>query len=335
MDTINSVNSGLTTIKKGIEIADSGIVSKLIDKAYLPANKADEFLSEQALKNGVITEEDLDRAATIYSSFKMKKAYKSIYKTRKKADTLISGKIIEDVDDLDEDWFSAFEEHVSKISDESILDLWAAILAGKVMRIGTFRKIMLNRIALLDASSVKAFTELCYRTYTFSLSDGQTHKIPFYICDTEFGEMNKFDSSKLTQKEKSDYCKELPSEQELQILEEIGLITLGEDFETTDFCNDKDLSFKITINDENIVPFSIVQKGSEYYKTVWNGSVIYTAIGTELYNILSSFYQPKSYLMPVVKKYNLFMKSASELQRKNERNPLYRLKHNKNEFSYL
>ena len=72
MDTINSVNSGLTTVKKGIEIADSGIVSKLIDKAYLPANKADEFLSEQALKNGVITEEDLDRAATIYSSFKMK-----------------------------------------------------------------------------------------------------------------------------------------------------------------------------------------------------------------------------------------------------------------------
>ena len=186
MDTINSVNSGLTTVKKGIEIADSGIVSKLIDKAYLPANKADEFLSEQALKNGVITEEDLDRAATIYSSFKMKKAYKSIYKTRKKADTLISGKIIEDVDDLDEDWFSAFEEHVSKISDESILDLWAAILAGKVMHIGTFRKIMLNRIALLDASSVKAFTELCYRTYTFSLSDGQTHKIPFYISFNNF-----------------------------------------------------------------------------------------------------------------------------------------------------
>ena len=48
MDTINSVNSGLTTVKKGIEIADSGIVSKLIDKAYLPAKKADEFLSEQA-----------------------------------------------------------------------------------------------------------------------------------------------------------------------------------------------------------------------------------------------------------------------------------------------
>lgn len=335
MDVINSVNSGLSTVEKGIKIADSDIVSKLIDKACLPASKADEFLSQQALKNGVITEDDLERAATIYSSFKMKKAYKNIYKTKKKADDLISGKNIENVENLDEDWFSAFEEHVSNISDDSILDLWAAILAGKVMRIGTFRKIMLNRIALLDAPAVKAFTELCYRTYTLSLSTGQTNKIPFYICDTEFREMDKFDSSKLTHKEISDYCDGIPNEQELQILEEIGLISIGEDFETTDFCNEKDLSFKITINDENIVPFSIVQKGSEYYRTVWNGSVIYTAIGTELYNILSAFYQPKSYLLPVVKKYNLFMKSASELQRKNERNPLYRLKYGKNELGYL
>lgn len=335
MGVINSVNSGLDTVKKGVEIANSGIVSKLIDKAYLPANKADEFLAQQASKNGVITEDDLEKAATIYSSFKMKKAYKNIYKAKKKADDLISEKNFDNVEHLDEDWFSAFEEHVSNISDESILDLWAAILAGKVMRIGTFRKIMLNRIALLDAPSVKAFTELCYRTYTLSLSNGQTHKIPFYICDTEFSEMDKFDSSKLTYKEKTDYCSELPSEQELQILEEIGLISLGEDFETTDFCNEENLSFKITINDENIVPFSIIQKGSEYYRTVWNGSVVYTAIGTELYNILSAFYQPKSYLLPVVKKYNLFMKSASELQRKNERNPLYRLKHGKNELGYL
>ena len=335
MDAINSVNSGLSTVKKGIEIADSGIVSKLIDKAYLPANKADEFLSEQALKNGVITEDDLNRAATIYSSFKMKKAYKNIYKAKKKADDLVSGKKIENIEHLDEDWFSAFEEHVSKISDESILDLWAAILAGKVMRIGTFRKIMLNKIALLDAPAVKAFTELCYRTYTLSISTGQTYKIPFYICDIEFSEMEKFEVSKLTHKEMSDYCDGIPSEQELQILEEIGLISLGEDFETTDFCNDENLSFNITINDEKIIPFSIVQKGSEYYRTVWNGSAMYTAIGKELYNILSMFYQPKSYLMPVVKKYNLFMKSASELQRKNERNPFYRIKYGKSELGYL
>ena len=336
--TIDELNKGLSLVDNGIGITDSGLVSRLIDKSYLPESKANEFLCQQSVKNGVITEDDIETAATIYSAYKLKKAYKNIYKAKKKADELIKKSKIMELDSIDSDWFSAYEAHVANVADESILDLWAAILAGKVTRISTFRKIMMDRIALLDNNTIKAFTELCYRTFIIEVSTRDNYMnsyIPFYISDTEISEMAKFKESKLTEKEIENYLCDMPSESELKILEEIGLISMGEDFETTEFTNEKNMSFSININDQHITPFSIIQKDNEYYQTVWNGSIIFTTIGQELYSILGSTYSPKDYLLPVVKKYNIFMQLASELQRKNERNPFYRVKYGKKELKYL
>lgn len=326
MPNISDVSTATGIAATGFDVASSGIVSRLLDRKYLPEQRANEFLSAQAIANGCITDDDIEKAALIYGSYKLKKQYVNIYKAKRKADALIQGKDVEGSASIDEDWFSAYEDHVSKISDESILDMWAAILAGEVIRNGTFRKIMLDRFSLLDQPSVKAFTALCQRTFTLNISDGRSYKIPFFIGETELGEMDKFDISKLTHDEKTEYFYDLPSESELQILEEIGLISLAEDFEDTDILAERNITFSVNVGNCSFTPFSIVRKETEYYHTLWNGSVVFTSIGLHLYNIIGHQYQPGNYLFSIIQKYNHYIEKASQLQTKNEQHPFSRLR---------
>ena len=284
-------------------MASSGFISRLLDAKYLPEQKANEFLSTQVIKNGCITDDDIEKAALIYGSYKLKRQYINIYKVKRKADELIQDKKAQSSASIDEDWFASYEDYVAKISDESILDMWAAILAGEVLRNGTFRKIMLDRFSLLDQPSVNAFTELCRRTFTLSISDGRNYQIPFFIGEVELGEMDKFDVSKLTKEEKLKY-NNLPSESELQILSEIGLISLGEDFEDTEISADRTTTFSVNMANSTFVPFSLVRKETEYCHTLWNGSVMFTSIGLQLYKIIGQRYQPSEDIVPIIRKYN-------------------------------
>lgn len=326
MPNINDISTAAGIVAKGFDMASSGIISKMLEKRYLPEQKANEFLSKQAVNNGCITDDDIEKAALIYGSYKLKKQYINVYKVKKKADCLIQDKKIEDSISIDEDWFAVFEEYVTKISDDAILDMWAAILAGEVLRNGTFRKIMLNRFSLLDQPSVKAFTALCNRTFILNASGGKSYQIPFFIGETELEEMAKFNESKLTHEEEQIYRDGLPSESELQILEEIGLISLGEDFEDTDIYAERNTTFSVNVGKNSFTPFSLVRKETEYYHTLWNGSVVFTSIGLQLYNIIGHKYQPNNSLIIVMRKYNQYIRKASQLQSRNENSPFSRLK---------
>lgn len=319
MSNLSDISTGATIIGKGFEMASSGVISKLLDKKYMPEQKANEFLSSQAIKNGRITDEDIEKASLIYGSYRLRKQYINVYKAKQKADSLIQGKEVDETASIDEDWFSTFEDYVAKISDESILDMWAAILAGEVLRNGTFRKIMLNRFSLLDQPSVKAFTALCHRTFVLNISDGRSYQIPFFIGETELSEMARFSVSRLTREEKSKYCEGLPNESELQILDEIGLISLAEDFEDTDILAKRNTKFSVNIGENTFVPFSLVRKETEYYHTLWNGSVVFTSIGLQLYDIIGHQYPPDNTLIAVIQKYNRYIEKASQLQSKSEK----------------
>ena len=319
MATMNDVSTVTGIAATGFDMASSGIVSRLLDRRFLPEQKANEYLSAQAVKNGCITDDDIEKAALIYGSYKLRKQYINIYKAKRKADKLLQGKEVESSASIDDDWFAVYEDYVSRISDESILNMWAAILAGEVIRNGTFRKITLDRFSLLDQPAVEAFTALCQRTFTLSISDGNAYHIPFFIGEAELGEMDKFEISKLTHAEKTKYLDSIPSESELQILEEIGLISLGEDFEDTDIFADQKTTFSVNVGKSSFVPFSIVRKETEYCHTLWNGSVVFTSIGVHLYNIIGPQYQPDDTLLSVIRKYNHYIEKTTQLQTRNEK----------------
>ena len=52
----------------------------------------------------------------------------------------------------------------------------------------------------------------------------------------------------------------MPPLSKLKILEEIGLISIGDDFETTEFTNEKVISFRISINEQQIILFLLYKK---------------------------------------------------------------------------
>lgn len=306
MTELSGVKTGAEIVTAGFDAA-SGIVSKIIDRCYLPQERADDYLYNQSVKNGTLTSDDIDRAAAIYGAHKLKREYINMYKAKKKADTLIAGKVVNKDTRLNEDWFAIFVEHVSKISDESILNMWAAILAGEILETGSFRKVMLNRISMLDQESATAFTELCCRTFVLNNSDGDNFNIPFFIGNVELAEMRKYSKSRLSAEEEKQYLKGLPSEDELQILEEIGLIRLGEDFENTNIPIDENGTLLINVNGKSFEPFSIVDKEEEYYKKIYVGSVVLTKIGVQLYNVLKSVYITKDFILSVIRKYNKYI----------------------------
>lgn len=319
MPDIATIGAVAEIASQGFNAASSGIVTTILNRMYLPKQRAVDYLYQQA-KEHDLTEEDYMRAASIYGAHKDHQRFIRLYKITSKADQLLKNTSVEPDATIEEDWFATFEDFATKFTDDRLLNMWAAILAGETKCNGTYRKIMLHRLALLDLPAVKAFTELCKRTYTLNVSDGQSFQIPFCIGDVEISEMNRFEDSKLTVEEEHSYRNGLPSYSETQILEEIGLISQGDDFNDTDIPAESKLNFEITINDSKLYPFSIRRKNSEYYLTTFNGSTAYTHIGLQLYNVLCKEYKTEDFIKPVVEKYNSYIANASAEQFKRDRN---------------
>ena len=104
MSNLNDISTGTTIIGKGFELSSSGVIYELLDQKYMPEQKANVFLSSQAIKNGRITDEDIEKASLIYGSYRLRKQYINTYKAKKKADSLIQGKEVDETASIDEDW---------------------------------------------------------------------------------------------------------------------------------------------------------------------------------------------------------------------------------------
>ena len=151
-DIISSSSDALTTV--------DGIITSIYKSHMRKYERADSYLETVILEKGFASDKDVETAARLYGIPMLHKKYRNIAKTLNKADALCKKRIQETkekVTDVDDDWLTYFMERVSIVSEESIQSIFACILTQECCESGSMRKVMIDRLALLDRKSARLF----------------------------------------------------------------------------------------------------------------------------------------------------------------------------------
>lgn len=222
--------------------------------------------------------------------------------------------------DVDFDWLNYFFDYAKNISDNSVQRIWARILAEEANGDTSIQRQLIHVLSLMDSSTAYAFTNLCRITLKF----------PRQKIYESFG--NRFESQYIPlvlnyrlrsidlayPKESQEYiqAKEyvdcIPSNEQMSVLEEIGLIQFPEDREksysypynmgliTHDFSGVGNSYTKTEIKDYIIEyhekKYKVLPKGGidthdlkniQLPDNVSVGFVKYTTIGEKLFQLIS------------------------------------------------
>lgn len=253
-----------------------------------PTTRAEQVLYNALMENKGLEETDIDTATAqllVRKWVKKIKNNKSIMdKANRQFEELLkkaSGNKIRAYR-ADEDWIDYFMDLTSVISNEAIQEIFANLLLKEHIEPGTVSKVMLNNMALLDARSARNFFSLCKLTYMLRIGE-EDRVIPLVFYDTEMYKMMKITGMK--EEEFDEYFELCPSEEELEMLSEIGFITVAphSNIYLIYYSEDSDATFSVE-------GFSKTVKGN-YDETdetfsVFTGYVFYTQVGRALYNAL-------------------------------------------------
>ena len=169
---------------------------------------------------------------------------------------------------------------------------------------------MLDRLALLDRSSAALFQILCDLTYDIEVSDGRNYSVPLYIRDTELCKMVHNTCIDFTE-EDAMLIKTIlvlmigclhgsEIEEELEVLQEIGLVNLSEKkMMKVTFYSIENIEF--TVSTEN-KKFKVLPQYDEqqavYY--VVTGCMTFTRLVWELYKALKKQIVKPSFFLKLI-----------------------------------
>lgn len=190
----------------------------------------------------------------------------------------------------DEDWLEYFFDLSSRISNEAVQQIWANILLKEHLNPGEISKVMLNTLALLDSNSANCFYKLCQLSYKLLIGD-ELRNIPLIIYENDIKkDLLRNENISTMFDEYLEFC---PNENELELLSEIGLVTLSphsreyyiyypEDGNATFSCNNFSKTIKGNFDHEDNV--YMVQTGYIFFSQV--GLALYNIIGGREYDNL-------------------------------------------------
>lgn len=300
-----------------------GIITTICKKHIARYEDADNYLKKTILEKRIPTDEDMEIAARLYAIPMMHKTYRNIAKTLYKADELCKKRIQESgesITDVSDDWLLYFMDKVSVISEESVQSIFACILTQECCENGTMRKVMIDRLALLDRKSAQLFSTLCQLTYNVENNSGIVYSIPLYLRDNTLRKLIKSKKTGLSEEQVIEYQKMLTAngrdtgitlteiEHELEILQEIGLIHLSEDGDEGDIYSINPETFYFRIGTEDVGQLSLFDKRQKIYYAC-TGNVTYTKMGLDLYNSLKTVYSPYPELCTLLKAYIRFQEN--------------------------
>lgn len=289
----------------------TSIASEILQKHNSKYSRVDDFLASQIIENGIVTEDDYNTAARLLLIPQMRKKCKAIAKVIAKADkqceqyATATGKKPSGVND---DWLAYFLDRASLISDDTVQTLWASIFTYECFEANTFRKVMLDKMALLDRDLAEAFGKLCSLVYDLKVSDGREYSIPLYLRDDLLVKMVSDDSTDFNDHDAINYQKSLPSEDDLEMLQEIGFITLSEDNDDCDIYSAGRIAFTATVGECSVTPKTQYDKKQKVYY-ILTSNAVFTGIGLELYRRIKNNFPPNDNLTHTL---SCFMKSMGE-----------------------
>ena len=295
----------------------TGFFSTLYENHMRSYEKADAYLVNKILntKEHIITDEDMEVAAKLYAIPKLRREYKNIAKTIRKADAIIQRRVAQTKEipkDIDPDLLDYIMDKAKLISSDQIQTLWASLLVQSSLQPGTLRKVMLDRIALLDQKSATLFGLLCSLTYKLTVSDRREYLFPFYIRAKSLQKLVTYKDCQYDNEDCNKY-KDLYSideiginyeniEDELEVLQDVGLIKLSEHDDEGDVYTIEKSSFSIEVGSEKwTIPSAFDNIEKIYY--IITGCLEYTAIGIELCNALMPKYPVNENFAKTLKEY--------------------------------
>lgn len=298
-------------------MSTNGVISAIFNSHMQKYERAEKYLETAILKKGAASDEDIEIAARLYAIPMLRKKYKNIAKTLNKADSLCKKRIQEtgeEVTDVDDDWIMYFMDRASNISEEGIQSIFACILTQECCKRGSIRKVMIDRLALLDKKSARLFATLCQLTYDVEVDDKRTYSIPLYLRDDTLLDLVRNEAVDFSEEQAIDYQRFLSLdglgadslladiESELDILHEIGLINLSEDGDEGDIYSAINSIFSFRIGAKKVGRLSLYDK-ELMISYICTGNLTYTKMGLDLYNSLKDVYPPYSELYSLLKVY--------------------------------
>lgn len=275
-----------------------GIISNLLGNRISKYEESDSYLKSRIAEVGYYTEEDELRASAMLLVSKNHRALKRIAKTIKKSDELynsIYGVGVTSKEQYSDEFFDYFMDRASLIDEENVQTLFAGILAEEVHQPGRFKKVMLDRMAMLDKETATAFASLCSLTYQIETTLQSVYMYPLYIRDSSLMKMCEKKSINFCEDDAIKYQKIRPSENVMMQLQEIGLITLSEEFDESDIYASSKFGAKISVDEYEVYVKSKKAKKLNYY--IITGAARYTSCGLALYNALANLYKSDSCLI--------------------------------------
>lgn len=293
---------------KAMDISDKllthtdGILSDLSE----PKRKTEEFLYSVIKDKGQISEEDFKKAALMLNVRKIHRQLKNYYKVLEKSDTLIEKTKLpsKQISSPTDDWLEYFEDLSSKVSDNTMQEIWARILTKERCDIGSITKVMLNTFSLLDKESALAFGKLCNLTYKLAVDDGRIRYIPLVLYDDILhgivdGYRGQTDYQK-TIVPFEEYQTFLPKQEEIEYLSELNLIKLSAVHDESEIYSYSPMKLTFSVKELNFETCSL-HSSEENYNFICTGQAFFTQTGSALYHALA--FEPYSYLFDVLKGY--------------------------------
>lgn len=218
--------------------------------------------------------------------------------------------------EVEDDWLSYFFNYAQNVSDESVQKIWARILAEHCNGDTSVKRMLIHTLSLLDAESAKAFGNLCKITlhcpYKPSIQLGSKYvsqHIPLVLSHLIYGLYYNLPNDDETCKAINKYSKCIPSSNDLDALQIIGLIELPEkrgmefefpySFETIHFNRENNSRMKefiiehgsnkyiIEPIDKNVEVMYRFGKEENIPKRIKFGNVRFSTMGETLYKILN------------------------------------------------
>ena len=261
--------------------------------AYLnePYEKSANILVQGFLAKNYLDENDVDAVAVNLLARKwvrkIKRAKSIMGKANNQFNMLIDRCSEADVEKIkvskpSDEWMDYFFDISSAVDNEAVQEIWAHLLLKEHLKPGEVSKVMLNRLALLDSDTAQAFSKLCTLVYELSLDD-EIRKIPLVIYENDIRE--SYFSNDKYKKLVDDYLEYCPNDDELELLSEVGLITM----------NLKDREYYIYFSENIDAEFSCkttkkiikgkYDKEDDVYQ-ITTGYAFFTQVGLSLYNII-------------------------------------------------
>lgn len=293
---------------KAIDIGDKflthaeGIFSDLSG----PKRKTEDFLYSIIDEKGQISEDDFKKAALLLNIRKIHRQLKNYYKVLEKSNSIIEKTKLPNnqLSVPTDDWLEYFEDLSSKVSDDTMQEIWARLLAKERYETGSITKVMLNTFSLLDKESALSFGKLCNLTYKLTVDDGRVRYIPLVLYDDilhgiidSYGELTNHQKSIIPFEE---YHSFLPTEDEIEYLSELNLIKLSELHDESEIYSYAPMKITFSVKELSFESCSL-HSDEENYNFICTGQAFFTQTGLALYHALD--FEPYSYLFDVLKGY--------------------------------